>query len=150
MSFLTTPRRRHFVVVVLLGLLVATGLFVATHRAQAAGTERSLFAPLTQFAQHTRQSVVRWIRPDIANNATESVTVAAPMFATITVTNTNDSGAGSLRQAILDSNASLGVPDTIVFNLGAGTPSIALLSALPTIFDPVTISGNTAARRGWN
>ena len=35
--------------------------------------------------------------------------------ATFTVTNTNDSGAGSLRQAILDANASSDA-DTIVFD----------------------------------
>src|SRR5947209_7211633 len=36
--------------------------------------------------------------------------------ATITVTNANDAGAGSLRQAILDANASVGTADTIVFD----------------------------------
>ena len=38
------------------------------------------------------------------------------LLATYTVTNTNDSGAGSLRQAILDANANAGV-DTIEFNI---------------------------------
>src|SRR5207302_4496651 len=33
------------------------------------------------------------------------------------VTNTNDRGAGSLRQAILDSNASVGTTDTIAFHI---------------------------------
>ena len=51
-----------------------------------------------------------------------SVPVAA---ATFTVTNTNDSGAGSLRQAILDANASAGA-DLIDFNIpGAGVHTIA-------------------------
>ena len=140
MSFLTTPRPRRLVVFVLLGLFVATGLFVANRRTQAAGTERSLFAPLTQFAQRTQQSLIRWIRP--ANNANAPVTAVTPMFATITVTNTNDSGAGSLRQAILTANGSMGT-DTISFSLGAGTPTINLLSALPTITDSVIINGNT-------
>jgi hypothetical protein len=36
--------------------------------------------------------------------------------ATLTVINTDDSGLGSFRQAILDSNASVGVLDTIAFN----------------------------------
>ena len=67
----------------------------------------------------------------------------ATAFATLTVTNTNDSGAGSLRAAITASNASVGTLDAIEFNLGAGTPTINLLSALPTITDPVTINGNT-------
>ena len=44
---------------------------------------------------------------------------AAPML-TYTVTNTNDSGANSLRQAILNANGSGGL-DTISFNIpGAG------------------------------
>ena len=40
-------------------------------------------------------------------------------LATYVVTNTNDSGAGSLRQAISDANATNGVNDTIVFNIAA-------------------------------
>ena len=42
---------------------------------------------------------------------------ASPLFAaTFTVTNTADSGAGSLRQAILDANANPGA-DTIAFDI---------------------------------
>jgi len=63
--------------------------------------------------------------------------------ATFTVTNTNDSGAGSLRQAILDANASAGL-DTITFNIpGTGPHTIQPLSSLPTITDPVIIDGYT-------
>lgn len=39
--------------------------------------------------------------------------------ATFTVTNTADSGAGSLRQAILSANAAFGA-DTIAFAIGTG------------------------------
>ena len=57
------------------------------------------------------------------------------------VTNTNDSGAGSLRQAILNAN---NAPDanTISFNL-TGTPPfvITLATALPIATSPVTIDG---------
>jgi hypothetical protein len=61
-----------------------------------------------------------------------------------TVTNVNDSGAGSLRQAIVDSNASVGVKDTIAFNIpGAGPFEIVLTSVLPDIVDPVIIDGST-------
>ena len=68
--------------------------------------------------------------------------------ATITVTNTNDSGAGSLRQAILDANASVGVPDTIEFAIpGPGPHTIQPTSTLPTITDQVTIDGTTQS--GW-
>ena len=61
--------------------------------------------------------------------------------ATYTVTNTNDSGAGSLRQAIIDANASVGA-DIINFNIpGGGTFTISPTSALPAISDGVTIDG---------
>ena len=63
--------------------------------------------------------------------------------ATFTVTNTNDSGAGSLRQAILDANANPG-PDTIDFAItGSGVQTISPVSPLPPITDPVTIDGYT-------
>lgn len=63
--------------------------------------------------------------------------------ATFTVTNTNDSGPGSLRQAILDANALAGA-DTIAFAIpGTGPHSIQLLSTLPGITGPVTIDGYT-------
>ena len=50
--------------------------------------------------------------------------------ATLTVNTTADSGGGSLRQAIFDSNASAGVVDTIVFDVGSGVQTIAPLSAI--------------------
>ncbi|AGA29090.1 Calx-beta domain-containing protein [Singulisphaera acidiphila] len=59
------------------------------------------------------------------------------------VTNTDDHGPGSLRQAILDANANPGL-DTIRFALpGEGPQSIRLTSALPPITDPVIIDGTT-------
>ena len=61
---------------------------------------------------------------------------------TFTVTNTNDSGPGSLRQAILDSNVTPGM-DTIVFAIGSGPQTITPTSALPAITDPVGIDGTT-------
>jgi uncharacterized repeat protein (TIGR01451 family) len=63
--------------------------------------------------------------------------------ATFTVTTTADSGAGSLRQAILDSNANgSGVADTIEFDINAaGVQTITLATALPTISTPVVIDG---------
>jgi hypothetical protein len=67
------------------------------------------------------------------------------LLASFTVTNTNDSGAGSLRQAIIDANALAGA-DTIDFNIAGGGPqTINLLSALPTITDTVTIDATTQA-----
>ena len=67
---------------------------------------------------------------------------------TYTVTNVNNSGAGSLRQAITDANANAG-QDTINFNIsGTGVHTINLASALPTITDPVSIFGTT--QPGYN
>src|ERR1700730_2213229 len=68
--------------------------------------------------------------------------------ATFTVTNSNDSGAGSLRQALLNANGSPGT-DTITFNIpGAGVRTISLTSALPAITDPVIIDGTTQPLAG--
>lgn len=65
---------------------------------------------------------------------------------TYTVTNTADSGAGSLRQAILDANAhpNSGGPDVISFAIpGGGVKTISPTSGLPVITDPVMIDGYT-------
>lgn len=73
-----------------------------------------------------------------------SVIASAAHAATFTVTNTNDSGAGSLRQAIISSNATTLINDTIAFNVpGPGVKVISPLSALPTVTDTVTIDGYT-------
>lgn len=61
---------------------------------------------------------------------------------TFVVTNTNDTGAGSLRQAILDANANPG-SDLITFNIGTGLKTITPSSKLPDITDPVVIDGTT-------
>ena len=63
--------------------------------------------------------------------------------ATFTVVNTLDSGAGSLRQAILDANALVG-SDSIEFNIpGAGVRTISPATGLPLITSPVEIDGYT-------
>ena len=71
------------------------------------------------------------------------------LLAPFTVTNTNDSGSGSLRQAVIDANALAGF-DTISFNIGGGpgVKTINLASALPTITDQVTLDATTQA--GWS
>src|SRR5690606_2456356 len=62
------------------------------------------------------------------------------------VTNTDDSGAGSLRQALLDANEHINAvgPDTIYFNIaGTGPHTISPASPLPVITDPILIDGTT-------
>ena len=68
------------------------------------------------------------------------------------VTNTGDNGGanpapgagtGTLRQAIIDSDAATPGPNTIDFSIGTGTQTISLASALPSITVPVTIDGTS-------
>ncbi len=59
------------------------------------------------------------------------------------VINTLDSGVGSLRQAIIDTNAATGL-DKITFNIpSAGVQTINLLSALPNITSELIIDAST-------
>lgn len=62
--------------------------------------------------------------------------------AVFTVTNNLNTGAGSLRQAVIDANASAGL-DTIQFQIGMGPVEINNATALPEITQPVIIDGTT-------
>ncbi|HKP13629.1 MAG TPA: right-handed parallel beta-helix repeat-containing protein, partial [Blastocatellia bacterium] len=71
--------------------------------------------------------------------------------AVFTVTNTGDNGGvdpavgagtGTLRQAIVDANASPGA-DTIQFSIGSGLQTIGVSPALPNITETVTIDATT-------
>ena len=69
---------------------------------------------------------------------------ASTFAATFTASNTNDSGAGSLRQAILDANAAPNAgntPDIILVNV-ATPATINLLSPLPAITDAARVINN--------
>ncbi len=59
------------------------------------------------------------------------------------MTTTANSGAGSLRQAILDADTNAG-PNSIVFQLGGSPPfTIAPLTVLPSLGNPTIIDGTT-------
>ncbi|MGB5037279.1 MAG: VCBS repeat-containing protein, partial [Blastocatellia bacterium] len=78
-----------------------------------------------------------------ANSATPVVMTSSKLRAAFPVTNTNDMGAGSLRDAIDQANMLAGA-DTITFNIaGAGPHTIALMSGLPQINEQVDIDGTT-------
>lgn len=62
--------------------------------------------------------------------------------ATFTVTNANDAGAGSLRDAINQANGAAGA-DTIAFNIGGADRTLDLVASLPTVTGPTTIDGAT-------
>jgi YVTN family beta-propeller protein len=64
------------------------------------------------------------------------------LLATFVVSNTNDSGPGTLRQAILDSNAATKQTNTIDFAIpGSGVKEISPISPLPAITQAVLIDG---------
>ena len=75
---------------------------------------------------------------------------------TFTVTNTSDSGAGSLRQALLNAQNCTGAPHTIAFDVPAGalTNGVAVIapsSALPPLTCAgTTIDGTTQTANGGN
>ena len=74
-----------------------------------------------------------------------SASTGVASAAAFAVTNTNDSGQGSLRQAILDANALPG-KDQIHFSslMGPGVQTIAVTSAvLPAVTDPLVIDGKS-------
>ena len=81
----------------------------------------------------------------LRSNQVAPTIVASPQGpqSTFTVSTTNDSGPGSLRDAITLANLNSGA-DVIDFNiLPGGAQTINPLTALPTIIDPVTIDGTT-------
>lgn len=78
----------------------------------------------------------------LASAVVLALTLAVPtVAATFTVTNTNDSGAGSLRQAILDANAAGN--STVEFSIGTGLQTINVLTPLPEIADTVYVDGKS-------
>jgi len=82
---------------------------------------------------------------DAAGNTSE-FSACNPALPSTVVTNLNDSGAGSLRNAINTANSRPGT-DTITFNVpgvNAGAPGvISLASALPVLTQAVVIDGST-------
>jgi hypothetical protein len=99
-------------------------------------------------------------RGDLRCARAHSVEALEPrtLLATFVVTTVENTGAGSLRQAILDANGAAGA-DNIVFNLGtfgphviqprAVDPADPLTAAMP-ITGPVTIDGYTAVTSSPN
>lgn len=83
-------------------------------------------------------AVMAWFALPASLRVRIAPTVHAASF---TVTNTNDDGSGSLRQAIVTSNLNLS-GNVITFTIpGSGPHTIDLLSPLPLITAPVTIDG---------
>jgi len=81
------------------------------------------------------------------------IVFAATTITVNTIVDENDTGADcSLREAIITANTDTNTggcvragtgEDIITFELGSGTPSIAITASLPVITAPVTINGDT-------
>ncbi|HEY6155534.1 MAG TPA: hypothetical protein VIW07_17480, partial [Candidatus Udaeobacter sp.] len=81
-------------------------------------------------------------RPELRSPSPSSTPHNLTTPLVFSVTNTNDTGTGSLRQAILDANSMGG--GTITFAiLGTAVHTISPLTVLPTITQSVTIDGYT-------
>src|SRR5262245_15017635 len=107
-------------------LLVCSVLVVSTFANASRGTRSSRIRKESSAA--------------VAHDSSRAPKPKAP--AAFMVINADDSGMGSLRQAINDANGMGG--GTIEFNIpGGGVHTITLLSPLPTIVQPVVINGYT-------
>jgi titin len=84
-------------------------------------------------------------RISLSRLAAAALLICHSVRATVfTVTTTVDGGAGSLRQAMLDANASSG--NLIAFNFSGKPPfTISLTNALPAVTNAMTIDGRTQA-----
>jgi len=81
--------------------------------------------------------------PNSADNANITAS-SAVTGSTIVVTTAADSGAGSLRQAIIEANAGTCTsPCSIQFAIGSGAQTINLSSGLAAIIAPVIVDGTT-------
>lgn len=104
----------------------------------------STFAPALRTTRSTRLTRVRGgrrLNATLAQQPQNELNKPTTPFVFM-VTNTNDTGTGSLRQAILDANSMGG--GTITFSIpGTAVHTISPLSQLPTITQTVTIDGYT-------
>ncbi len=97
-------------------------------------------APTAQ--RSVSRAIVAFIAAIVALTGVFTLPPTPTRAATFTVSSTADSGAGSLRQALLDANAAPG-PDAIDFAIaGTGPHTIALSSALPIAGEAITIDAS--------
>ena len=82
--------------------------------------------------------------PTPADNTAFEDTVVNATGRDIVVSNTNDDGPGSLRQAIRESNTDTTDVDRIVFTLPGASNVITPLTALPPLNAPVIVDGTSA------
>lgn len=98
------------------------------------------FTGVDQFTYHA-------VDDSLGASNTVTVTISVTSPASLVVTTTANSGAGSLRQAINSANSEPG--SVITFNIaGAGPHTITPTEALPAILSPMTIDGYSPTQAG--
>ena len=99
---------------------------------------RAIHSPLASTGGRSRRRI---LRPAFSIEALEG----RRMLSTFTVSNVDDCGAGSLRQALLSSNSATGsTANSITFDIGTGGPATIMpRSALPIVTQAVVIDGTT-------
>ena len=113
-----------------------------TTNAGGDATINATVSAVTFFGQFITATATRNIAPLDTSEFSASIPVSVQTFV---VTNAGNSGAGSLRQAILNSNANTN-PNLITFvitPLDGSVKTIALTSPLPAITNPLAIDGLT-------
>jgi len=125
------------------------GYYTASSAAYAVSLPFAFIALSSAFNSPNRwQESSRVIRARETTRGLPNRVRQVTFFLVFTVTNTDDTGPGSLRQAILDSNASPppppGTSNLIVFNIsGSGVHTIVPATQLPDITQPLEIDGYT-------
>ena len=113
--------------------------FTNVIKAIFAGLRGSSVSVVEQSARNTKSNRSARNR----NRSLEMISLESrQLLSTFTVSNTADTGVGSLRQAIISANKATGA-STINFSIGSGSQTISLKSALPTITTNVTIDGTS-------
>ena len=115
--------------------LTATGTNIKWYDAASGG---NLLASTTALVNGTTYYANQTVDGCESARTAVAVTTNSSEFV---VTNLNDSGAGSFRQALIDANAS--TCTNKIINATAVTGKISLLSILPNISSAVTINGPT-------
>ncbi len=107
--------------------------------------ERALvFTPIDDIGAEAAEMLTLSIAPDPAYEIGDDSSVTATIEANdFVVTNVNDAGAGSLRQAIANANATPGV-DVITFSPSMAGDGVIHLASTLTITDAVIIDGSSS------
>jgi len=129
------------------GLLEASWSFDGT--TWNLGYSHDLGSSIAGVDQHLVLAGQSWFTPAGSFADYDYLRLTATSAATV-VTNTNDSGPGSLRQALLDANADLSTPDVITFNIPTSDPgfdgttfTIQPLSELPVVRQSTVVDGTS-------